>query len=475
MARSADVTSWDPIAFDDNASIWASELVFDTLVTSSADGKKVEPSLAESWEVDDAGTTYTFHLRDGVKFTNGDPVTADDVVWSLQRAFDPEAPMAFVSDPSATVAATDDSTVTVTTGKVFAPMLSVLALFSNAIIPKDFGGMTQEEFATTPIGSGPFMVTSWDRGQQAVLSKNPDYWKKGLPYLDSVTLSVVPDDNTRQLQLQGGQAQIDEFPASSSLDTLKTLPGVKVDLFPSSRTWWMTLNNLEAPFDDIHVRKAINHAIDKKAILKAVFYGNGTIANSFLTDASWAHDDSLEGLDYDMKAAADEMAQSSVPDGFATTLLVQSGSSDQAAMAQIVQKSLAEIGIDAEIQNLDNASVNEALDDSNFDMAFTDFTSDIIDPSQMARRADGRPDVSSATYSHWVDPEVGPLLDQAKLTLDQGERTELYTKVQELVNEGAPYVTLFYIPVAYAYSDKLHGFETLPTGNYTLATAWLDE
>ena len=142
-------------------------------------------------------------------------------------------------------------------------------------------------------------------------------------------------------------------------------------------------------------------------------------------------------------------------------------------MAQIIQQSLAEIGIKVTIKSMDDSSRTAALDSANFDMAFTYFTTDINDPSQTGRRADGRKEVSTATYSRWVDPKVGPLLDQAKLTLGEKDRAKLYSQVQRIVNDQVPFITLFYSPVAYAYTSKLQDFKATPMGNYTLATSWL--
>ena len=475
MARQSDVQSLDPVVPSDNPSIWTSGLIFDTLVVSSNDGKKLVPSLAESWKVNKAGTEYTFKLRKGVKFTNGHAVTSDDVVWSLKRAFAPDSVTYGFMDPSAVVTATDAQTVVISVDHVFAPLLSVLAMYSSAIIPKDFGGVSEEEFSSNPVGSGPYMLASWTRGQQIELKKNANYWKPGQPYLNTITFTVVPDDNTRLLQLQGKQVQVDEFPASSSVATLKGSPGIKVGVFPSSLTEFMILNNTKAPFNDVHVRRAIAHMVDKKAISKAVYYGLVTPATSYLNPLIKGYDPDIKSLDFDVNAAKKEMALSSVPNGFSTTILVVSGNVDRTAEAQIMQKSLSKIGIDAKIQPVDQSAKIDAFKAKNYDIGFISYTTDIMDSSQTARRADGRPGVSTASYSYWLDPRVGPLLDGAKLTLDENKRIEMYKQVGEIVNEETPFVTILYLSSVYAFSDKLHGFQSTATNYYTLATAWLDK
>jgi peptide/nickel transport system substrate-binding protein len=472
FARESDVTSFDPVTFADY-SIAVSQLINETLVKASVDGRSFEPMLAESWAVGDGGRKYTFALRKGVRFTNGQPLTAADVVWSLKRANVSDTPMSFLNYEGMTFTAEGDDKVVVATDRPYGPLLSVLTLFSNAILPKNFAGMTEKQFASTPIGTGPFKLAEWKRGRYVRLEKNPSYWVAGKPYLDSVTFTAVPDDSTRQNQLRGGQIQIDENPSYSSLDALEATPGVNVELFPSSRTDWITINNLRRPFEDVHIRRAINFAIDKAAIVKAVNFGHGTPANSYITSALWGHDASLKGLEYNLDEAKKEMGQSSRPDGFDTTLLITSGASNQASMAQIVQQALGEIKIRVKIQALDPSAHDEALGNSNFDLAFVFFTTDMPDPSQMGRRADARPEVSNASFSHWTDPRIGPMLDKAKFSADRHVREYWYARAQALVNEEAPFVTLFYSPAPYALSDKVHGFRSALTGNYTLADTWL--
>jgi peptide/nickel transport system substrate-binding protein len=475
MVRAADSTSLLPTAVTDNVDIWVQENIFDTLLVPAKDGESVEPSLATSYEESRDHLSWTFHLRQGVKFSDGTPMTSKDVKWSLDTATNPQAPFGFINSAIKSVDAPDSQTVVVHTKQPWAPLPADVALFSNGIVPANYGGKSAKEFADHPIGTGPFKFDSWTKGQDLKLVKNPNYWQSGKPYLNSVTFRVVPSDNTRALQVQGGQVQINEFPAYSSVLSLKHSKTVKVGLFDSSRVDYLMMNNKRAPFNDVHVRRAISYAIDREAIIKDVLYGNGTVANSYLTPALWGHDANLKGISYDMAKAKQELAQSSVPNGFSTTISVESGDANKSAMAQIVQKSLSALNIKVAIQQADPSALNAARQNANFDMNFSYCTTDIVDPDEIIRFV---ADVNGGSHSLWSqydNPQVHQMIDKAAQVSDQSQRKALYDKVQEQFDADQPGAPLYYSPSAYSFGSNVHGFTTLPTGNYTLADTWLSK
>src|SRR3954454_8452352 len=282
IARTQESLGMDNINVFDNESIWIFQQMYETLYTVSADGKSVKPWLATGYDLSSDQLTYTFHLRPGVKSHNGQPMTSADVKFSLDVARDPKTGWGYIDAAIKSVEAPDPETVVITTKYKWAPLVADIALFSNAILPKDYAGMTQKQFYQQPIGTGPFKWDHWTHGQEIKLVKNPNYWQKGKPYLDSVTWTTVPADATRELQLKGGQAQIDEFPAYSSIQELQNTPGVTMNLFPSTRTDYLCMNEKVKPFDDVHVRRAISYAVDRQAIIDSVLFGNGKPANSFM-------------------------------------------------------------------------------------------------------------------------------------------------------------------------------------------------
>ncbi len=258
IARTQDSQSMNNTTVFDNESIWVFEQIFEPLYTVSNDGKTTRPYLATGYTVSKDKKTYTFTLRKGVKFSTGQPMTSKDVVFSLNQARAAKAGWGYIDTAIKSVTGPTPDTVVINLKFPWAPLLADLSLFANDIIPDNYGGKTEAQFYQAPVGTGPFKWDYWHKGQALKLTKNTNYWQPGKPYLNSVTWTDVPSDNTRQLQLQGGQAQVDEFPAWSSVATLKSTPNVTMNLFNSTRTDYMIMNETKAPFNDVHVRRAIS-------------------------------------------------------------------------------------------------------------------------------------------------------------------------------------------------------------------------
>lgn len=473
MDRAEDATSMVPWVPTDNASIWVMEEIYDTLLVPAPNGKAVEPSLATKWVQSSDGKSWTFTLRKGVKFSNGKPLTSADVEFSLDQARAKNTPFYFIDQIITGIDTPSPYTVVIHTAQPWAPLPADMALFANSIVPKNFGGETQAQFANHPVGSGPFEFSSWTKGQSLKLVKNPHYWQPGKPYLNSVTFDVVADSNTRATQVQSGQAQINEFPDYSSIQALKGSSTVKVGLFSSSRVDYFVMNNKEPQFADPNVRLAVAQAVDKSALIKSVLFGNGKPATSYLTPALWAHDSSISPPPYNISQAKQDLAKSKYPHGFATSILIESGDADQASAAQIIQASLGQIGIKTTIKTLDPTAQYQALQNENFDMSFAYCTTDIIDPDEIIRFAAMTSGGSNAMYSQYEDQQNEKLAGEADLITDQSKRQQLYDQIQDIVNKAVPYVAMYYSPSVYSYSTNVHGFDPYPTGNYDLVSTWI--
>ncbi|MCH9275093.1 ABC transporter substrate-binding protein [Bifidobacterium amazonense] len=474
VVRSSDATSLIPTVSSENLDIWVVELIYEPLFLPKADGSGVEPAVADKYEESSDHLTWTFHIRDGVTFSDGTPITSKDVKFSLEKASDPSAPFNFTNSSIASIETPSDDTVVIKTKTPWTPLLSDLAISSNGIVPADYGGKTAEEFAEHPIGSGPFKFDSWTKGQDLKLVKNDKYRIKGKPYLDSVTFRVVPDDNTRALQIQGGQADINEFPPYSSIKTLKKAKNVTVKAFESSRVDYLTFNTTKAPFDDVHFRRAISYAIDRKALNSATLYGNGEVAGAYLTPALWAHADKLKNMiSFDLDKAKEELKQSKYPNGTTVELATESGNANHSSMAQIIQENLNKIGIKVTIKQMDGATKTDAMLNANYDMGFSYCTTDIIDPDEIIRFVADYNGGSKAMYSHYKNEEISKLADEAASTSDQSKRQELYTQIQQIWNDESPSAALFYSPAMYSWNSRVHGFSVYATGNYDLANTWV--
>ena len=475
IARVADSTSMDKTTVFDNESIWVFQQIMESLYAVSPDGKTVIPWLAESYDLSADQLVWTFHLRQGVKFSNGQEMTSADVKFSLEEASAVKGGWEWINTAIKTIETPDPATVVITTKFKWAPLLADLALFSNAIIPNNYAGDTKDEFYTHPMGTGPFVWDHWTKGQDLKLVKNPDYWQAGKPYLDSITWTVVGDDNTRILQLKGGQIQINEFPPFSAIDSLKATPGVVMTLFPSTRTDYLVMNHNKKPLDDVHVRRAIALAVDREAIIKATLFGYGQPANSFMPPQVPYYDPNSPGLQFDLDAAKKEMAASSVPDGFKLEFLAGSGDVVSESVAEILQQSLKPLGIDVTIKKLDTTTQFAETQKLNYEMTNTYWTMDIADPDELVSFSADPAAGAHSFFTDWKNPKAIKETHEAEKTFDTAKRQALYSDIQKIAAEDSFMLFLYYSPYRYAYSDKVQGFHVTPMANYHAEDIWLKQ
>ena len=471
IARTEDTQTLDKTRMYHNEDIWVAEQLYQTLYAAAPDGKTLVPQLATKYTLSSDKKTWTFTLRHGVKFSDGKPMTSADVVFSIDDARAKSSLWASLDSAIDSVSASGAYTVVVRTKYPWSPLLADLALFSNGVVPKDFGGQSRSAFYQHPVGTGPFKFDTWVKGQDLKVVANPYYWQKGRPYLKSVTWTVVPDANTRVLQVQGGQADIGEFPPWSSVNSLKGNPNVAMQLFPSSRTDFLTFNTKRKPFDDPHLRRAVSYALDRQAMIKAVLFGHGQVANSFLTPALWAYDKSVDGGTYSLAKAKAELAQSSAPNGFKATLTVDPGDDTQVTLSEIIQAELKPLGVQLSIRRDSNATTD--TENFKYDMSFSYDTTDIIDPDELVEFAVVGTAGTSSLFTGYNDKTVNSLALQAAHAFDQSQRQKLYSQVQQKVAQDAPLVPLFYSPFAYVTSNKVKNFTVYTIGYYPLLDTYL--
>jgi peptide/nickel transport system substrate-binding protein len=473
IARAGDALSMNPTTTFDNNSIYVMEQMMEPLFMVSPDGKSVQPWLASSYTMSPDKLTYTIKLRSGVKFSNGQPLTAADVKFSLdQNTKTGNQGWGYINSAINTVTAVNPSTVQIKLKYAWAPLLADLSLFSNSIVPNNYGGKTEAAFYNAPIGTGPFIWNTWKKGQYIKVLKNSTYWQPGKPYLNSVTWQNVPDANTRALQLQGGQIDINAAPDWSSFATLKNTPNINTYAFPSTELDYIALNEKRTPFNDVHIRRAISYALDRQAMVKAVLYGNGTAANSLLSPGTPYYDKNAGGLTYNVAKAKAELAQSSKPNGFTTSLLIASGDPNQAAVAQIMQSELKAIGITLNITQMDPTANHQARLAGNFDMAYSLWTMDIPDPDEWTSWATNPSGGARSAFTSYNNPKVIALNQQAQRETDPTKRASLYAQLQQLTGQDAFLAYLYYAPYAYATTSSVHGFQVTPLGNSHLENVY---
>jgi peptide/nickel transport system substrate-binding protein len=477
MARNEEPLSLDPIVPSDNGSIWVIYQMFDQLTTVNEDSSGVAPSLAESWEISPDGTVYTFTIKQGVKFHDGSPMTMDDVVFSLERVFDPKGSgYSFLFGTVAGVKAVDDTTLEIALREPFTPLLDNLNVFPASIVPRKAVEAGAEGFAQNPIGTGPFKLKEFAKGRHVHLVKHEGYWKQDRPRVDEVFIPYVTDDNTRILRIQGGEvdaavaipyAQIDQLNAQDDID-------VKIEaLFRFDGMW---LNHAESPLDDVKVRQALNYATDKESMLKSIFFDKVEIANHMMPKMKYWRED-VQAYGYDPEKAKSLIAESKVPDGFTLPIVIPTGDVIVQQIAQIMKESYSDIGVDVQITNLDIGTAYTNFSQFNYVAGSNWYiTSDVPGPDELAAI---QFDYSAASgtksfFTNYNSKRATELVQEAGRS-DDAAREQLLGDLQQLVMDDAVPVALFFTPARAALRSHVKDFKTVKTAWWRLEDVWLDK
>jgi peptide/nickel transport system substrate-binding protein len=462
-----DALTIDPIASSDNASIWAELQIYDQLVRPSKDGSKLEPGVAESWTVSPDGKEYSFKLRSDAKFSDGTPVTAADVEFSLKRAAGEKSEWGRFFRPITTYQVVDDHTIVMKLEKPFTPIINNLAMFSASILPAKLVEAQGDAFFEKPVGSGPFVLVNWARGQKMELTKNPNYWEKGKPQIDGATLEIVPEDNSRVLKLKAGELDaIIDIPFNQAA-TLKTDASVKVGLAQVFRIDMVQINTTKKPFDDVRVRQAMNYAVDKEALVKGVFHGDAVAATTSIPAMAY-HNDELKPYPVDLDKAKALLMEAGLKNGFKTSMLVRGGDVTSRQVGSAIQASLRQIGIEVELQTIEGSSQFSTTKAGNYELSLSYATSDTIDPDQLVGFTMVNPERANAFHTQWKDDRVNELYALERQTNEGAERGKMFKEIESRVHDGAPFIFLFMPKSAYAMRANVEGFEVLPTANYSL-------
>jgi peptide/nickel transport system substrate-binding protein len=469
IASALEPDSLDPAAGGDAGAANADAQLFDRLVevTAGANSSKAElrPDLASSWELSADGLTYTFHLRPA-QFSNGDPVTSDDVVFSLNRVLDPKiapplAPIfgAFIKR----VTNPDRSTVVLRLKHRTPVALNFLALTTAGVIPKAYyAKVGAKGFAERPVGSGAFKLQRWERGHELVLTRNPRYWRRGLPYLDRVVIKYIADANARILALKSGAVDVDDDVAYSQVRSLEGQSGVKVLESPAAATFAVVLNLKGNPLlRDRAVRQALNYATPKSAIAKVAFDNKAQIANSVIPPLQhW--DRSIPPYPYDVAKAKELLDGSKAAGSLSLTMDVLSGNDPAVQTATILQQAWAKIGVKVSVREAPDATLGEDLMSGHAD-------AEIWNPTQWASDM-GAEDEWGGLVSDvfpslvgYKNEELDRLIAQATTTLDEDKRQSLWTTIQKVSLQDAPWVPLVYPSLTSGVRSSVEGFGFLPT------------
>jgi peptide/nickel transport system substrate-binding protein len=474
FGRDTGPTQLDPANSIVGGDVYTLDKIFEPLYITNTQGQLV-PWLAQGHTVSSDAKTWTFALRPGVKFSDGRPVVADDVVFSILRAaHNANGPLSFLDSAIKSLKAEGTSTVVATLSLPWAPFLSDISVFANAVLPNNYGGQSESAFFANPVGTGPFILKSFVKGGNVSLDRNPHYWQPGKPYLDAVNFIYINDDNQRVLQLKGGQVQVISAVPAAQVPALKADPSIVLKAFGAWAVDLLFFNEKVPQFADRNVRRAINLALDIPAIAKATTYGTALPGNSFFPP-SLQYYKHVPTLGYSLAAAKAELAKSKYPHGFSMSLLVPSGTVQYVAAATIIQQQLKPLNITVTLNQLDNAAYTAAFQAFNYQAMINGASNDISDPDEMASfQVDVKGGGSHSFWTFYDNPAAIALVHQAEAEVNPAKRAALYAQIQEIVAQDAPYIALDYPPNIYAWTPRLHGFAVNPGGAYRLEDVWLD-
>ena len=395
IANAVKVDTLDPEANSVNESIWLDQNLYSRLLQPNATGTALLPDLAQSWTIAPNGLTYTFHLRADAKFSNGSPVTASDAVYSIERSRAFAGGWGFLLTAVKTISAPDAHTLVITLSQPHAPLLADLAMYAYSVIPESLVKAQGSSFFQHPVGSGPFMVTSYSPDSEVDLSANPNFYGTK-PNIKKVRILIVPNDNTRVLMLESKKADVIENPPGNLVSQIDSTPGLNVQLFPSTRVDFVQLDEHFKPFKSELVRQAINYAIDRAAIVKLAYQGHATPGASFMPYKMQYFDSSITPYPYDPAKAKQLLAQAGYPHGFNAFLIAVSGDVAGQAEAIVLKSELAAVGINISIQSYELLTAYNKEDGGHSEFGERYWTNDIIDPDEVAT-ARAVPTPSTAT------------------------------------------------------------------------------
>lgn len=445
--------------------------IYSQLVRLEPGTSNIIPDLATSWEISNDGLTYTFHLRQGVQWHRGfGEVTSEDVKWTYERMLGPDStsPGRFDFSSIESIEAPDPYTVVFHLSAPHSPLLGKLAYNRRTgIVNREAIEQYGDDYNFNAVGSGPFMLESWTPGQEIVLVANPDYYEEGLPRMERIVLVPIADDAVAAGALANGEVMLGLFRDPNAIATLEQNPDLVVDRGPQSAISALYYRIDRPPFDDIRVRQAIHHAIDKEAIIADVLTGVADIAHTFITPlAKGSAEDSVVRYEYDPERARELLAEAGYADGISVDLLTTQ-LEPWPLVSPILQFYLEDVGFDIEFRQLEHGTYGDERANSNYDMVVLTVTGP-PDPDTWMGLVHSSNTPPGNNSSYYNNPEVDALIEQATAAVDEEQRADLYRQIQEIVLEDAALLPIYHLGVQVVRHESVQGFPVPIAHDYPL-------
>lgn len=461
-----DPATLDPHLQWDTDSYSVYRNIFDNLLTRDKAGE-IKPFIATAWKYTD-DTTIEFDIREGVKFHDGSPLTAEDVVFSIKRIIDPKfkSPQLSQFDQISDATVVSPNKVRVTTKNPYPVLLSQLVKLS--IVPSDYVAKVGDQaFNEKPVGSGPYRLQERQKGVQTLLEAAPDYWRGKQPF-KSVAFRAVPDVSTRIADLRSGRADLARNFSADQAQSIKNEPNLKLLAVPTERVGYLYLNAQSGPTEDLRVRQAIAYAIDREALVDALLQGYGKPVDIVGAEPVFGYTDKIGGYKYDL-AKAKSLVKEAGAEG-AKVEFITSPAYDR-AVVEAIQQMINETGLKAEVVTLDHATFlkrrqGDAAGAGNMSIGLW---------SCACQDADGiifplfR---SGSTWAKYASPEYDKVVDAARITLDKQKRLDLYKQAYEILRKDLPGIGLFQVYSINGANKSLNWQPTADEAMFVMDMSW---
>ncbi len=474
----------------------ASGQIYSRIVDFERGGTSVVPGLAEKWEISPDGLTYTFHLRKGVKWQSNKnfkptrDMNADDILFMFERQWKEDNPYFKVTSPNhsyfndmgmpkllKSVEKVDPYTVKIVLNRPEAPFLSDLAMEYAGVQSREYADAmlkagTPEKIDQEPVGTGPFYLVQYQKDALIRYKAFPEYYG-GKAKIDDLVFSITPDASVRWAKLQKGECHVMPYPNPADLDAMRKDPKITVLEQPGLNIGYLAYNTQRKPFDDVRVRKAVNMAIDKQAIIGAVYMSTGIAAKNPIPPTMWSYNDAVKDDPYDPEAARKLLAQAGHPNGFATDLWampVQRPYNPNARrIAELMQADLAKVGIKAEIKSFEWGEYRKRMQAGEHQMGMLGWTGDNGDPDNFLHTLLGCDSAKSggSNVAKFCYKPFDDLVLKAVVVTSIAERTDLYKKAQVIFKEQAPWFTIAHAVQLKPVRKEVVDFKLSPFGRHT--------
>jgi peptide/nickel transport system substrate-binding protein len=480
VGRAGDSINLDPARITDTESAEVCEQIYEHLVRYRPGSTEVEPALATSWEVADAGRAWTFHLRRGVRFHDGTPLDADAVVFSFDRQRDLAHPY---HEPDFVywentfrnmqrIEKLDDLTVRILIDRPYAPFLANLAMFPASIVSPHAVRRYGHDFGRHPTGTGPYRFVEWVPGERIALEPNPEYWDGGPPRIARLVFRAIPGERERLVALESGAVDVAYELAPKDIGFVRLHPDLRLSRVAANTVAFVAMNTQHPPFDDVRVRRAVNHAINKNLLVKLLYQSEAIPALGPLPPTMWGYDPALPQYPYDPERARQLLREAGVSTSkkrprFFVMSAPRPYIPAPEQVARVIARNLHGVGLDVELTVLPLDRHLEATAAGEHDLCIRGWTGDNGDPDNflytlLDRDAARAPRGNNVAF--YQNAEVHGLLTWAQESSDRAEREQLYRKAQRIIANDAPWVPLAHAEVLVASRAAVRGLALHPTG-----------